>query len=142
MPEDIAYNEQFRTKWDSVGDLRTVDGDRELRQSVVTALVEQANLASPALSPEGIASQQADIREVLLEAHPRIRPPIEITPDLVRETVTVEDGIVEWGDSSWGVGEWGGRYYDTIEPAVRYTVLTPNVNLEVAAGSVVGASLV
>lgn len=65
MSTDIKFDSQRSTSWDEVGDIKTVSGVAQIRQSVVISILEGVDLAAPSLSSTEIEEQRGAIQSAV-----------------------------------------------------------------------------
>lgn len=94
MAEDIAYDSDFTTSYDDVGDIATVDGEAQIRQAIVTTIAESIGFDAPPLTPDGIEEQRSLIEDTLDDSQYTQGPVIvevdDTQPGSVTYTVTTQ----------------------------------------------------
>ncbi len=78
MPEDIAYDENFRTEWNSVGDINTVTGTDFVEQIITTSIVEGPGLSLSAFTPTAIEEKRGDIEQAV-RSNEKTTEPINVS---------------------------------------------------------------
>ncbi len=88
--EDIAYNSDFQTSYDSVGDIQTVtdknDDHAAVRQAITTSIIERVDFTAPAITPKQISKQRSAI-EGAVRNNRFSEPPIAVSIEGIDETV-------------------------------------------------------
>lgn len=84
MLEDIAYNDEFRTSYDEVGDIQTVEGEDAIVQAINTSVVEFVGLSSPPLNATELEERRSDIESVV-EDNSFTQDPVTVTIDDIDE---------------------------------------------------------
>lgn len=92
MPEDIYYNENFRTEFDAVGDIRTHTGEDAVQQAIATSVIEYRRETPNGLTPTDLEERRSAIEDAV-RGNTFTEPPVTVTitdVDYRENTVTYQ----------------------------------------------------